>query len=175
MRALLGMTRVDFVTYAKNNADEIIKLAASRYTPDPRAELTPARAMEVAHVLARAQLDELSMPGLAHHALYRCAIYNPEGGIENAILFVPPTMKQWHRVDDAIDFLEERQIIGVPQSGRYAAPVEYEPRNRFTPLTDPLYPFNRSSPPSSIAAMCHYLKVPDLFAQIHEATYVFWT
>lgn len=165
-----------FYAYTKANKAEIVELAASVWKPYPLTFQTdtPREVIEkTAKNIALGNLISLSPDFGEKVPMYRSVIFNPEGGIKGAILLTPPSCPEWHRYDDLIDWIEERQPTGgtsvvtnIPES---------EPRNRFEVINAALHPYNYRSPPSPVAALCHFLEVPDLMPQLTEALYVYWS
>lgn len=89
------------------------------------------------------------------------AIFQDEFGYKDALLFRPLTSgRDWYRFDDSIDYLEEQGKDG--------------PTNRWKFLYRGLHPHMKGKTPTSVAAMCLFLGVPEVFPQLREALYVWW-
>lgn len=90
--------------------------------------------------------------------LHRIVAWDNEGSSKRKIVLIPPAMsQQWYRFDDAIDYAEARSM-----------------RSRFVKLDRGIYPYDKGNPPLILAAMCLYLGVPELFAQLEEVVYTYW-
>jgi hypothetical protein len=88
--------------------------------------------------------------------------YDDEFGLKDALLITPPTADPyWRRYDDIIDWLEETKSSG--------------PRTRWEWLKYGIYPHDKGKTPASVAAVCLFLGVPNIFAQLREALYVWWS
>lgn len=88
-------------------------------------------------------------------------LFQDEFGLKDALLIRPLTSSDdWYRYDDSIDYLEEQTKDG--------------PRVRWKFLKGSLYPNLKGEPPPSVAATCLYLGIPEVYAQLREALYVWW-
>jgi len=88
-------------------------------------------------------------------------LFEDEFGLKDALLIRPLTSHpDWYRHDDSIDYCEEHTKDG--------------PRNRWKFLNQGLYPYLKDGAPTSVAAVCLYLEIPEVFPRLREALYVWW-
>ena len=88
-------------------------------------------------------------------------VYEDEGGFEDALLIQPIAHDDWKRMDSSIDWVEESQF--------------HQQRPRFEFVECGLYPHDRGKPPLSVAAILLWLGLEELWPQLREALYVYWS
>lgn len=88
-------------------------------------------------------------------------LFDAEFGYKDALLIRPLTSNpDWYRYDDSIDYCEEHTKDG--------------PRNRWEFLNQGLHPHLKGEAPASVAAVCLYLEIPEVFPRLREALYIWW-
>ncbi len=85
-----------------------------------------------------------------------------EMGIEGALLLIPPSFEGWSRYDDIIDYTEE-------------CAKRHSPIPSFQTLYQGIYPHSLGKPPLTVAALCLWLKMPELFPRLQETLYTWWS
>jgi len=111
-------------------------------------------------------------------------IWDPEFGFSNVMLFIPVNMKQWHRYDDTLDWIEDIAI--------------HEQQNRLVELQRPPYPYeswvekgkhleprekNKNARPllpiGCLASLLFYKKaiknIETLARELRPLLYVYWS
>lgn len=160
----------DVLKYIEKHREEILTLADTR-PGISHAGLTKAKAIKVARRMNEFDLRFIGERKVPFHG--RHIATEKESDIPHALVFVPLNKPDWIRHDDTIDYIEEHVILMTANEGGYSV-SEPTPRDRYTPTSLALYPYNKSGPPASVAAMCHFIKRPDLYARLEEAVAVWW-
>lgn len=87
--------------------------------------------------------------------------YQREFGYKDVVVFVPPCHFDWARYDDLIDYTEEC--------------VEHECERRLKVLNRAIYPYLKEKPPCTIAAVLLWLGIPEVWPDLKEMLYVYWS
>jgi hypothetical protein len=102
--------------------------------------------------------------------------FDPESGLENVLLLIPPGSEDWERRDDIIDY-HECSIYHPENPGepRLTKLYNSDQTSFGEPRRTGIYPYNYRKPPITIAAMCVYMGYPNMFRQLEEAIYTWWS
>ena len=98
--------------------------------------------------------------------IHECFAWDPEFGVKDAILFIPPEWVQsWRRYDDTIDYHEETDRWAPEGQADY-----------FRRLKVGLYPNRLGQVPLSVGVVMLYCGIsPEIWPKLHEAIYVWWS
>jgi hypothetical protein len=150
--------REDFCDMSRGDFNKWV--AANRQAIESLAGGDPKRHFDLDVLLACEKSKSWAYQKGANNTNY--VFLEEEFGYKDALLIRPLTSHpDWYRFDDSIDYLEEHTKDG--------------PRNRWKFLNQGLYPYLRDGAPTNVAAVCLFLGVPEVFPQLREALYVWWS
>lgn len=139
----------DFATWCRAHEDEIRAFA-------------PGARDKFRRTMLGIDLNAFAEDGKVDVSLGKYVEWANEFGFKDAIVFAPPgwPVDQWKRYNDNIDWCEDTQLHGQER--------------RWVPLDREIEPFLKGKPPLTIAALCLWLGVPEMFGRLHEVLYVYW-